>query len=419
MLPYGMMNDTELYSNILGIVDPWKVVNVKINIDDETIFVFLNFDGPSANFYCPICNELSNFYDRNEVRQWRHLDSCQFQTYIVASIPRVQCRKHGVKTVNVFWAEPMSRFTRMFEEFAISMLRATQVQARAAKMLRLSPGQIHDIMERAVERGMQRRDTNANIEHLSVDEKSFQRGHNYITVLSDPVDKRVLDISEGRKQEDVEGLMKTSITSQQRDHVRSVSMDMWTAFMNASKKVFPNADTVHDRFHISSYLNKAVDMTRRSEHRRLTSQKDDRLNKTKYLWLRSDATLTEKQRTALAALINLELETAKVWAFKESFRQFFDCTTELEGLTFFNYWYEAVLVLENRYLTPVAEMLKSHLAGLLAYIRHGVTNAAAEGLNAQIQQIKSNAKGFGKWNSFRVAILFHLGKLDMSPHKTP
>ena len=64
-------------------------------------------------------------------------------------------------------------------------------------------------------------------------------------------------------------------------------------------------------------------------------------------------------------------------------------------------------------------MLHRHLEGLVAYIRHHVTNAAAEGLNAQIQQIKSNAKGFRKWENFRVTILFFLGKLDLYPQKTP
>ena len=413
------MNDTQLYHQLLGVEAPWFVADVELNLEDEAVYVTLDFEGRTANFVCPECQLRANLYDRRETRTWRHLDSCQFKTYLSASLPRVSCPKHGVLTAPVFWTEPGSHYTQMFERFALQVLQATQVQARAAQLLRLSPGQIHDMMLRAVARGVKRRDTTQDLPHLSMDEKSFQEGHKYVTILSDPCQKRVLDLTEGRTQEAVEELLKSSLTSQQRQEVRSVSMDMWPAFMNARETLLPEADTVHDRYHIAAYLNDAVDKTRRAENRELTRQQDTTLHKSKYLWLRSDATLTDKQRTALEGLTCLELETAKVWAFKESFRQFFACTTEYGARSFFFAWQEAALALGNVHLTKVAQMLHRHLEGLVAYIRHHVTNATAEGLNAQIQLIKSNARGFRKWENFRVAILFFLGKLDLYPHNSP
>jgi transposase len=274
---------------------------------------------------------------------------------------------------------------------------------------------------------MKRRDSSEVIRHMSLDEKSFQRGHHYITVLGDSTEKRVIDVTENRTQEAVEMLLVEALTPKQRESVESVSMDMWPAFMNAQKTMLPKADTVHDRFHIAAYLNDAVDKTRRSEDRDLTKQQDTSLKKTKYLWLRSEQNLTEKQQESLLALQGLELETAKAWAFKESFRSFFACQTESETHSFFFTWYDAVIAFGNPneqsfgnpYLVKVAQMLKNHLSGLLSYIRHRVTNVIAEGMNASIQQIKSNAKGFRRFASFRVAILFFLGKLDLYPHTSP
>jgi transposase len=314
----------------------------------------------------------------------------------------------------------------LFEAFAIHVLQATGVQSRAATLLGLNPGQVHDLMQRAVARGLERRNSQTQrLEHLSVDEKSHKEGHQYITVLSDPLGKRVLDVAEGRTQEAVETLFLSAIDEAQRPEVQSVSMDMsqvcdrmWPAFMTAREKVFPNAQTVHDRFHVAAYLGAAVDKTRRDEHRTLTRQDDTTLSKTKYLWLRSGATLTEKQKTALDRLTSLDLETSKVWAFKESFREFFHCKSVQNAASFFDYWFETAKALGNFHLNRVADMLSNHLEGLFAYIECQVTNAAAEGLNALIQQIKANAKGFRKWENFRIAILFHLGKLDMQPHKS-
>ena len=420
------MNDKDLYSTILGVSLPWQVTNVTLDVEKTTVTVHLDYDAKVSQdaFVCPTCGAQAQVYDRREQRVWRHLDSCQFQTFLAASLPRVACPTHGILTASVFWAELNSRFTLLFEAFAIRVLQATGVQSRAAQLLALSPGQVHDLMGRAVERGLKRRNSesqrdSAPLQHLSVDEKSHKAGHQYISVLSDPVDTRVLEVVESRTQEAVEALFSSAISEEQRSLVLSVSMDMWPAFLKAREQIFPGADTVHDRYHIAAYLGEAVDKTRRSEHRTLTRQHDATLNKTKYLWLRSEANLTEKQKAALDALKGLDLETAKVWAFKESFRQFFTCCTKEEALEFFQNWHESVLALGNVHLTKVSQMLERHLAGLLAYIEHRVSNATAESLNALIQQIKSNAKGFRKWESFRIAILFFLGKLDLQPHKTP
>ena len=115
--------------------------------------------------------------DRRDSRTWRHLDSCQYQTFLVASLPRIEYPTHGALTASVFWTEPSSHFTLLFEAFAIQVLMATGVQPRAAALIRLSPGQVHEIMERAVTRGMAHRDTQTQLlQHLSVDERIYKEG---------------------------------------------------------------------------------------------------------------------------------------------------------------------------------------------------------------------------------------------------
>ena len=412
------MNDTELYRQILGIELPWYVSRVELDLASEEVRVHLEYRLMSE-WKCSSCGAPASVHDHRDERSWRHLDSCQLKTFLVASLPRVKCPKHGVLTVRVPWTEPESRFTQMFERFAIDVLRATGVQAKAAQLLRLSPGQVHDLMHRAVVRGRQRRDTQVSVPHVSLDEKSFKSGHQFVTVLGDSRGKRVLEVAEGRTQEIAENLLKEGLSESQKRGVQSVSMDMWVAFMNARESVLPESDTVHDRFHVAKYLNDAVDKTRRAENRTLQREDDTSLHKSKYLWLKGPDNMTEKQRTALEALNSLELETAKVWAFKESFRSFFEYQSETDAKAFFLTWYEAAVALSNTHLTKVARMLKSHLKGLLAYIRHKVTNALAEALNGQIQRIKANARGFRRFENFRIAILFFLGKLNLYPQRNP
>ena len=412
------MHDTELYSQILGIASPWFVEQVELDLVNECVLVSLTY-AANTQWQCPMCHKSASLYDHRDPRQWRHLDSCQLKTFLTARVPRVKCSEHGVQTVDVTWSSPNSRFTHLFERLAIDFLRATKVQSQAARLLRLSSGQIHDLMKRSVVRGLARRDKKTMHDHLSLDEKSFHKGHKYISILSDPLSKSILEVVEGRDKVAVQSLLEESLTQNQRVMVQSVSMDMWPAYMSCREAVLPQADTVHDRFHITAYLNTAVDMTRRTEHRQLEKKNDKRLSRSKYLWLRSPENMTQSQQAAFECLKGLEFETAKVWAFKENFRQFFACHTEYGANSFFNNWYEAALYIQNPHLTKVAEMLKKHLAGLLAFTRHHVTNGTAEGFNSQIQLIKANARGYRKFENFRVAILFFLGKLELYPHKNP
>ena len=375
------MNDTEFFDRLLGLKPPWKVDRIELDILSESVNVYLTYSSRAA-FECPVCKKRAPKYDVRNVRKWRHLDTLQLKTYLVASVPRIECGTHGVQTVEVPWSEPHSRFTLILECHAIRVLQATRVQSKAGQLLRLSPSQIHDIMQRAVERGLQLRNQSEILTNLSLDEKSFQKGHYYVTVLGDTTQKRVLDITEDRTLEATVSLLRDTLSQSQIEGVKSVSMDMWTAFMSARAEVLPEADTVHDRFHMSGYLNKAVDNTRRDEFRSQQKTGNDQLSKTKYLWLKSDINLTDKQKAALEGLKGLQLDTAKVWAFKEKFRDFFDCKDVHEGESFINQWCEASVAIRNKHLTKVSAMILKHKEGLLAYIKHKVTNATAESLNA-------------------------------------
>jgi transposase len=57
----------------------------------------------------------------------------------------------------------------------------------------------------------------------------------------------------------------------------------------------------------------------------------------------------------------------------------------------------------------------THFDNILTYLKHHITNAATEGLNAKTQWIKYTARGFGNRANLRTAILFHCRGLDLYP----
>jgi transposase len=97
---------------------------------------------------------------------------------------------------------------------------------------------------------------------------------------------------------------------------------MSAAYVNASKRMSPFAETkiVHDRIHFMQMATKAVDKVRRPEQRTLMNDGDDRLSRTKYVWLTSHEHLSEKQQRVFDATYDQQLRTGKAWAYKEMLR---------------------------------------------------------------------------------------------------
>ena len=112
---------------------------------------------------CPECGASCPRHDDRKPRSWRHLDTMQFATYLHCSVPRacllrqVRCKKHGAKTVNVPWAGKNSRFTLLFEGFAVRVLQAARSIEEAHKRSDLNWHQVNAIKARAVQRGLSRR----------------------------------------------------------------------------------------------------------------------------------------------------------------------------------------------------------------------------------------------------------------------
>jgi transposase len=406
------MNDTELYTQLLGIPSPWKVIEVRLDLTEREVRVRVEWEKTQGRLVCPICQRPAPGYDQREERTWRHLDSCEFETWLVCRPPRIECPEHGVQSVELPWSRPNSRFTLAFESFALQVLQATQTQSQAAHILRISPDRLHELMEGAVERGLSQRTTTEPVPRVTLDETSQGPRHDYLTVLTDG--ERVLEVTESRTQTAAEITLKNGLSDVQRETVEVVTMDMWRPFEQARAKLLPQAEVVYDRFHLASDLNNAVDVTRRTEGRQ-SKTRASLLKRTKYLWLKNRELLTDKERTRWKRLRSHGLETMKVWALKEAFRGFFSCRTVQAGEAFFRRWQAAVQRLGNLPLCKVAQRFSDHLPGLLAYLRQRITNAEAEGLNSQIQTLKANARGFKASTNFRIAILFFLGRLHLYP----
>ena len=98
----------------------------------------IQVENKSSQACFPECGESCKIKDRASERQWCHLDTMNFETIIRSRTPRSNCQQCDVKTIAVPWVDKNSRFTLMFESFAVEVLQATGNVEAARKLLGLS-----------------------------------------------------------------------------------------------------------------------------------------------------------------------------------------------------------------------------------------------------------------------------------------
>ncbi len=339
----------EHYGQLLGIESSWENYQVDLKLEEQRVDIRIEYTDDQGP--CPECGAMSSRYDLRKERTRRHLDTMQFATFLHGEVPRVRCEKHGVKSVTVPWAGKNSRFTLLFEAFAIRVLEGG----------------------------------------------------------------RVLDVIEGRTETDAKRLIDQALTPSQQAGVTAVALEMWQAYANAVGEKLPQADIVHDRFHISQHLNQAVDRVRRAENKELDKQGDSRLKGTRYHWLRNEKNIAAEDKECFAKLKKSELKVARAWALKELFREFWNYRYAGWAARHFERWYAWAIRSRLEPIKEKARMIKTHLSNILTYFKHRISNGVAEGLNSRIQTIKANARGYRSFDGFGNSILFYCGGLNMEP----
>lgn len=407
------MRDTELYATLLGLQSPWSVTAVELKVGSGEVHVHV--DHGTHDWTCPECGQVCPLYDHQEERTWRHLDTMQYTTLLHARPPRVNCPDHKIKQVRLPWADPKSRFTLLFERFAIEVLLQTSVQA-AAKLLRMSWKEAWGIERRAVDRGKQRKERRPPA-YVGIDEKAFRAGQaSYMTLICNLQTGHVEWVGDDRKAATVAEYFD-QFTDEQLAKIQGFAMDMWRAYTKAVTDAIPNAEEkiIYDRFHVMQEVNEALDQIRKSEHRELTSAGKEILKGSKYLWLRSHENVPGKQRKAFAAMRRQKLKTARGWAIKESLRDLWDYRSPTWARAFWNRWYNWATHSQLKPMIRAAKKLKKHEEKILNYFRHRITNAMSESINGRVERLKRIANGFRNKDNFKTAILFHHGGLSLLP----
>jgi hypothetical protein len=216
------MHDHEFFSRVLGLAAPWQVKEVKLELPAR---VEVSLECRGEHGWTGL-DGLRRQVRGWEERRWRNLDTMQLDTVLIARVLRLLDPQTGCTEMAVVpWAAKSARWTPLFEAGAVRLLEVVPNVSRAAELLRLDWHSAWELKARAVARGLERRQVEP-ISTLGLDEKSFGRGQDYATVLTDPAGRRVLEVVAGRTQAAAEGALAAGLKPEQRAAEQAVSIDM-------------------------------------------------------------------------------------------------------------------------------------------------------------------------------------------------
>ncbi len=354
-------------------------------------------------------------------RRWRHHDLAGMTLHLRYRIRRAHCLKcKTVKTERISWAAHGSNFTYAFEERAAFLAQQSSKTA-IVTLLRTSWRTVGTLIQRVVERShAANTDRLDGLRLIGVDELSYRRHHQYVTVVVDHERGGVVWAAEGKSAATLARFFK-DLGSERSALLEAVTIDLSGAYIKAVTEHSPGARLIFDRFHVQRLAQDALDETRRDEVRNARRAGDKAaLKGTRWALQKSAWNLTDVEKQTLVELERTNQPLFRAHILKESFAAILDGRQINVARGRLRLWIAEARDSGLQHFRRTATTIDKHMDGILEYIRTRLTNGPTEGLNGKIRTITRRAYGFHSAWALIAMIFLCCGGVKVSPaHSAP
>jgi len=399
-----------VFAQALGLTPPWAVERVELDNAKKKIDLYLSYGANASR--CPACGADGQPVHDRRSRSWRHLHFFQYEAWIHCELPRIQCATcAGTAQLPVPWAREGSRFTLMFEALGLTLAREMPVAA-CARILGCSQQALWRLIDAHVHQARALED-HSGVRTLGIDETACRRGHDYITLVHDLDQRKLLFATPGKGastvQEAAQDLLAHGGWPQA---IQTVCMDMSGAYMSGVAKAMPQAAIAFDRFHVIQMANAALEQVRRQEQ---PSQPE--LRRTRWGWLKDFKKWTHQQIQDMHWLTRTRLKTARAWRLKEALRDTYQNCRDIDSAaTALGRWISWARRSRLEPMKKLATTLKTHWHGVLhAFGAAHHHNGYVEAVNSLVQAAKAKARGYGTTQHFIAMCYLVAGRLNNLP----
>lgn len=393
---------------LFHIVAPWTIEDCIFDETKKQLDVYVSVH-KGARFSCSNCGaEVQPIYDTADYnRTWRHLNFMEHPCYIHAELPRTECSGCGkIRRVNVPWAiKSRSNFTLLFDALIITMAKDMPMNA-ISRLVKEHDTTLWGIIHYYVDHAIEHQDL-SHVTMISTDETSAKRGHNYVTIFMDSEKRNVIHATIGKDSSTWAECKKHLEAHKGRaENVKELCMDMSPAFIKGAIENFPSASITFDKFHIIQATNKAVDQVQRKERKTCADLKN-----TRYIWLKNEKNLTEKQRETMDRLKDCNLDTVRAYRMRIALQEIYRYPASIAKIAL-QEWIAWGLRCRLEPMVEVAKMISNHFSGIIQHFYSKLNNGLLEGINSLFQAAKRKARGYRSDKNLIAMVYLIAGKLD-------
>jgi transposase len=362
--------------------------------------------------------KVAKLYDRRAPRLWRHLDIGGMKTELRYGLRRVDCRRCGVTSEWVPWASPGSWFTDAFEQTTAFLAQAA-AKTVVCEMMRIAWTTVGSIIGRVVER-LGGDDFLDGLTHIGVDELSYRRHHEYITIVVDHVRGRVVWAAPGKNADTLRSFF-AELGKERCAAIEAVTIDMSGAYIAAAREAVPDAQLVFDRFHVQRLVHDALDQVRRAEVRAIVDTDDRRaLKHSRFALQKNPWNLNAVESSKLVEVQRTNRRLYRAYLLKETLAAILDRRQPNVARDKMHDW---IRWARRSHLAPfkkAAATIRTHLDGIIAYVATGLSNGPTEALNGKARTITRRSYGFHSATSLISMLFLCCSGIVLHPsHVTP
>lgn len=412
------MQPEALFGIALGITPPWEVTAVAFSKESNRLDITIDFQR-GATFACPVCGSPAPAYDTTE-KEWRHLNFFQYEAYLHARVPRVNCPNEGcgVKQVTVPWARAGSGFTLLFEALVMAMCRDLPVKVMS-RLFNVTDTRLWRVIQAYVDKARAAEDY-SDVTRIGADETFAKRGRddNFVTFFFDLDKRKLLFGTKGKDNETVKRFV-ADLEAHGGDpqKVTDAAIDMSKAFIKGVKEQLPNAVVTFDPFHVIKLMNDKLAKIRADEARLFPTI----LKKSRYLFLKNPENLSESEEQRLDAIIaSQNLKSSEAYLHKLNLQNVYFAESRTEAENLLTRWHRKAAKSSIHLIRNMAETVKEHWNGILSHFESKLTSGFLEGINSLIQSAKTRARGYRNLDNMIAIAYVIAGKLNFkSVHPLP
>lgn len=353
---------------------------------------------------CPQCGSRDVIRRGEQVRWLRNLPVANDCTWLIATLPRVECRAcRLVRQIRVGLAEERRTYTRAFARYVLELSRYMTIKDVADHL-----GVSWDIVKDIQKRHLQKRYAKPalkKVRQIAIDEICVGRGYRFLTLVLDLESGAILFVGKGKKADSLRPFWRRLRAA--RAKIKAVAIDMSPAYQQAVTKHLPGAIVVFDRFHVVKLLNKKLTQLRRQLYRQATSDlKKKALKGTRWLLLKNPENLdpVKGEPGRLRAALRLNESLATAYYLKEDLRQIWEQLGKFPAKMKLLDWYHQAMDSGIRVLQDFARTLLAHADGILAWYDYPISTGPLEGTNNKLKTLNRQHYGLRDHDFFTLKL---------------